>query len=179
MAIDSFKNKTLEDYSEDTKTKFISAMEQGDCMKKCKADVLKFLLKKNNVIFEEDEIKHLYKLIKTAFDKPKEFADDFTLSLTKAMGLAELHKMLNDPNCKGELRLKVLDKIGGYSGWEDNKDAENIIKSNNELIATLNKLFTIQDQEYFAFNMTDEEIVIDNTEDEQITESTLNNIQIL
>lgn len=183
QAIEPFEDKELEDYEREFGDEFlklfVNLMEKTDSQKKCKAESMQTFLSLHNHKLTQDEILYIYKLIKVRFEKPKEEADALTVTLTKEMGVAELHKMLADPNCKGELRLKVLDKIGLYSNWEEDKDAELILKSNNELMATLNKLFTIQEQEFIAFNPMDEEIIIGDAEDEDVSESTLHSIEVI
>ena len=182
-AVQPFEDKELEDYERELGSEFlplfVNLMEKTDSQKKCKAESMQTFLSLHNHKLTQEEILYIYKLIKVRFEKPKEEADALTINLTKEMGVAELHKMLADPNCKGELRLKVLDKIGTYSNWEEDKDAELILKSNNELMATLNKLFTIQEQEFIAFNPMDEEIIIGEAEDENVSESTLHSIEVI
>jgi len=154
--------------------KFIAAMDKSGAMKKIDKNSIqdiKTLLKFNKYEYDLHEIFHIWKLVKSSMDNTKDSTSETTLIISKADAIAKLNKKISDENISNYDLNASLKLLADFSGWSEDKDTEKLIESNDALMATLNKLFTITEQEHLAFNLCDEEIAIENSVDEELEDS--------
>ena len=153
---------------------FISAMEKSNAMKRVDRTSLndiRTLLKFNGYEYGLEELYHIWQLIKSSMDNKKDSSNETTLIINKADAIAKLNKRIADKDISNYDLNASLKLLAEFSGWAEDKDTEKLIESNDAVIATLNKLFTVQEQEYLAFNLCDDEIYIENTVDEELEDS--------
>lgn len=175
---DKYINKTLNDYSEEVRLKLIHAMEDGDCMKKCNATLLQFLMKKDGVELEEDEIKHLWKLIQSAHKAKSDKKNPYSSLVSKEMYIAELSKLFIDSKTDTKTKIEIGKELNKLNNWETSQEAEEVIKSNNEVMEMMSKFMSVKDLEFLAFDVLDEEIII-TTSDDEVLDSAIDKLEII
>jgi hypothetical protein len=167
----------LEDYEDEFIGQFIAAMDTADAMKmltESKAKEIKTLLKvsaKRDLVGAE--IVHIYRLVKQSMEKPKVADNPYAMLIDKQQAIVLLNKDINKPGTDPKTRGVLLAQLADLNGWNEDKDTEALIESNEKLMETLNKLFTVQEQEYLAFSMLDEVLEIESGADQELEDSSV------
>lgn len=171
---------TLDDYhskyGDNFSAEFISAVAEADAMKaigNAKLKIIQLSLKKSSQMeFNDGEIIHIYRLIKLAMEQPKEKVNPYALLMDKQQAIAELNKDIRE--CK-DLRTKsqMIQQLGELNGWQEDRESEALIESNEKLFDWLNKHFTASEQEYIAFSMLDEAVEIESGDDNELEDSSI------
>jgi len=158
----------LEDYPEDFLEKFVKIMGKCNSLDKCKAEAISELLIINGEPeIPQSEIKAIHALLKIRLAK-----EDKTDPLSVMFGKSNAIGVLQEIAINGksdELKIKAIEKLTVLNDWLTSSDAKEVIDSNNDVINTLNKLFTVQEQKYLAFNWVDEDAFEPEEEVERFT----------
>ena len=168
---------TLEDYEDSFIQQFIAAMDNADAMKsldQLKAKSIQTALKlsaKRELVGAE--IVHIYRLIKQSMEKPKVPENPYAMLIDKQQAIVLLNNDINKPGTDPKTRGALLAQLAELNGWNEDKDTEALIESNEKLMETLNKLFTVQEQEYLAFSMFDEVLEIESGADQELEDSSV------
>lgn len=178
--VETQNSLSLDDYSEEFLKKFISAIELTKSKDVCKAMPIQQMLKADGEDeLEFEEIFNIYGLLQAQYsDNSKK--DEFSLMIDKTKGIAILNGIVNNGNSSTDAKLKALSEIAKLGNWYEEKEAQEVIDSNNQLMKELDKYFTPLEQEYIGFNFIEEEIVenIDETVDED-NDSIIDKVEIV
>jgi hypothetical protein len=175
---DNFINKTLNDYTDELRMKFIGVMEAGDSMKKCNPTLMQWLLRKDGVEMEEGEIKHLWRLIQVAHKAKSDKKNPYASLVSKDMCVAEFSKIFLDPRTDSKTKIDVGKELSKLNDWATSQEAEEVIKSNNEVMAMMEQYLSKAELEFLAFDITDEEVVIE-TSDDELMNSAMDKLEIV
>lgn len=169
----------LSEYTEEFLERFIEYMAAANSLEKCNAGAISFIMQKNGEKeFSEAEIKTIWSLLKVSMSK-KNDDDEFVAGLTKKAVISELNEMFKSKSATIKDKMDILGKLEKYNNWLESSDAEEVIKSNNALIETLNKIFTPAEQEILAFSFVEEEYVASPMPDDDENESVMSEIEIV
>jgi len=189
------KKHTLEDYVfdliqaenqkqvDDFILRFIEYMGAAESLEKCNAGGIKLVMDMNGDRgIKENEIKILHTYVKARLDADKERKNPLHIGMSKQEAISRLNHIVNTSKDE-KLVIETIKQLTTLNDWLNSSDAEEIIKSNNAVIETINKCCTQKEIEYLAFDFVAPEVSnIPNeneSDDEDESESIITNVEII